>query len=206
MQLARTEQLIEQTAWDLFFQSPLDFMCHEMDILTGAATISGLTGGRIFPKAHSVRESEAWMRNLDVLRDLQDDECAAKKRLEKTMKQMKRTDEMMIVGCLKQQQEMSRRSNSFGGSIYNTAYPHYFPGAQTMAFSSNTDGINVAGPSKSTTSATPSAFSDWPRHVAHQDVNLDEASSINATDSSSTTSSSHFEARCGPECCGHRGQ
>ncbi|PTB44016.1 hypothetical protein M441DRAFT_186195 [Trichoderma asperellum CBS 433.97] len=206
LHLARTEQLIEQTAWDLFFQSPLDFMCHKMDILIGPAAIGALTGGVIAPKAQSVRESEAWMRKLDVLRDLQDDECAAKKRMEKTMRQMKRTDEMMIVGSLKLQQLSSQRSTPFGGP-YSMGFHNPFSGAQTMAFSSGVTGINMAGNSKSTASAAPSTFSNWPKFGAPQDVNHDEASSINVTDSSSTGSSSHFEAYCGGhECCGHRGQ
>lgn len=212
MHLARTEQLIEQTAWDLFSQSPLDFLCHEMDILIGPATIGALTGGMIVPKAQSVRESETWMRKLDVLRDLQDDECAAKKRMEKTMRQMKRTDEMMIVGNLKLQELSSQRRTPFGGP-YSIRFHNPFSGAQTMAFSSgvtgiiNTEGINMAGNSKSTAYTAPSTFSNWPRSGAPQDVNHDEASSINATDSSSTGSSSRFEANCGGhECCGHRGQ
>ncbi|KAL6897005.1 hypothetical protein GGI43DRAFT_385634 [Trichoderma evansii] len=205
MQLARTEQLIEQTAWDLFIQSPLDFMCHEMDILAGPETINTLTEGIIIPNAHSVQEREAWMRKLDVLRDLQDDECAAKKRMEKTMRQMKRTDEMMITGYLKQQELSSQRSNPFGGQ-YNMAFPHHFPGAKPMAFPSGIAGINTADPSKNTIYTMPSMFSNWPQRTAAQDVNHNEASSINATDSSSASSSSHFEARCGPECCGHRGQ
>lgn len=205
MQLARTEQLIEKTAWDLFIQSPLDFMCHEMDILTGPAAINALTGGMIIPKAHSVQEREAWMRKLDVLRDLQDDECAAKKRMEKTMRQMKRADEMMVTGYLKQQGLSLQRNNPFGGQ-YSMAFHHHFPGAQPMAFPSGMAGINTAGPSKNTTFATPSVFSNWPQPAVPNDVNRDEVNSINATDNSSTSSSSHFEARCGPEYCGHRGQ
>ncbi|KAM0474068.1 hypothetical protein ACHAPX_007781 [Trichoderma viride] len=207
-QLARTEKLIEQTAWDLFFQSPLDFMCHEMDILTGAATINALTGGRsIIPQAQSFPDSEAWMKKLDDLRDLQDEECAVKKRMEKTMRQMKRTDEMMIVGNLKQQVLSLHRSGPFPfGVQYGMALPHHFPAVQTVAVPSGVMGINTAGPSKSTASAAPSLFSNWPQPAAAPDANQDEADGMNAADSSSTGSSSHFEARCGPDCCGHFSQ
>ncbi|KAM0465997.1 hypothetical protein ACHAPV_000947 [Trichoderma viride] len=209
-QLARTEKLIEQTAWDLFFQSPLDFMCHEMDILTGTAAINALTGGRsIIPQAQSFPDSEAWMKKLDDLRDLQDEECAVTKRMEKTMRQMKRTDEMMVVGNLKQQELSLYRSSPFPfGGQYGMAFPlsHHFPAVQTVAFPSGVMGINTAGPSKSTASAAPSMFSNWPQPAAPPDDNQDEAGSINAADSSSTGSGSHFEARCGPDCCGHRGQ
>ncbi|PON28599.1 hypothetical protein TGAM01_v202446 [Trichoderma gamsii] len=207
-QLARTEKLLEQTAWDLFFQSPLDFMCHEMDILTGAPTINAITGGRsIIPQAQAFPESEAWMKKLDDLRDLQDEECAVKKRMEKTMGQMKRTDEMMIVGSLKQQELSLHQSSPFPfGGQYGMALPHHFPAVQTVAVPSGVMGINTAGPSKSTASAAPSLFSNWPQSAASPDVNQDEAGSMKNADSSSTGSSSHFEARCGPDCCGHFSQ
>jgi hypothetical protein len=123
------------------------------------------------------------------------------------MKQMKCTDEMMIVGNLKQQEVSLYKSSPFPfGGQYGMPFPfpHYFPGVQTMACSSDATGINTAGPSKSKASATPSMFSNWPQPAPPPDVNQDEASSINAADYSSTGSSSHFEARCGPDCCGHR--
>lgn len=205
-QLARIEKLIEQTAWDLFFQSPLDFMCHEMDILTGTDTINAITGGRsIIPQAQSLPESEAWMKKLDDLRDLQDEECAVTKRMEKTMRQMKRTDEMMIVGNLKQEELSLYRSSPFPfGGQYSMALPHHFPALQTVAFPSGVMGINTTGPSTSAASAAPSMFSNWPQPAAPPDDDQNEAGSINAADSSSTDSSSHFEARCGPDCCHHR--
>lgn len=208
-QLARTEELIEQTAWDLFFQSPLDFMCHEMDILTGADTINAITGGRnIIPQAQCFPESEAWMKKLDDLRDLQDEECAMMKRMEKTMRQMKRTDEMMVVGNFKQEELSLYRSSPFPfGGQYSMTLPHHGLAAQTVAFPSGVMGVNTTRPSTSTASAAPSMFSDWPQPVPPPpDVSQDEAGSINAADSSSTGSSSHFEARCGPDCCHHRSQ
>lgn len=206
-QLARTEELIEQTAWDLFFQSPLDFMCHEMDILTGADTINAITGGRsIIPQAQSFPGSEAWMKKLDDLRDLQDEECAIMKRMEKTMRQMKRTDEMMVVGNLKQEEPSVHRSSPFPyGGQYGMALPH-FPAVQTVVFPSSAMGINTTRTSTSTASAAPSMFSNWPHPAPPPDVSQDEAGSINAAGSSSTGSSSHLKARCGPDCCHHRSQ
>ncbi|EHK44349.1 hypothetical protein TRIATDRAFT_275621 [Trichoderma atroviride IMI 206040] len=209
-QLARTEKLIEQTAWDLFFQSPLDFMCHEMDIVTGAATINALTAGRsILPQAQSFPDSEAWMKKLDDLRDLQDEECAVTKRMERTMRQMKRTDEMMVVGNLKQQEFSLHKSSPFPfGGQYGMTFPlsGRFPRVQTVACSPDVMGISTAGPSKSTASAAASMFSNWPQPTPAPDESQDEAGSNNAADSSSTGSSSHFEARCGPDCPGRHGQ
>ncbi|KAL7924629.1 hypothetical protein ACQKWADRAFT_253122 [Trichoderma austrokoningii] len=184
MQLARTEKLIQQTSWDLFFQSPLDFMCHEMDIFAGG-------GGRSSSdNAQSLPESEAWMKKLDDLRDLQDEECAVRKRMEKTVRQMRRTEEMMVVGGLKLQGSSS--PFAFGGQ-YGVVLPHRFPAVQTMAFPA---GVNTAGLEASD---MPSMFSNWPQPAAQDE------GSINAVDDSSTGSSSHFEASCGPDCC-HRAQ
>jgi hypothetical protein len=206
LQLTRTSQLVERTSWDLFFQSPLDFMCHEMDILTDTATTNVLAEGGVIPKGQSVRESEAWMRKLDALRDLQDDEYDAQKRIEKTVRRMKCADAMIVVG-LREQEAVLRRDDDMSGQ-YRMALHHHNPlGAQTVASSSdrkvNMEGVNVAGPLKSTTSATPSTFLNWPLSATPQNIHDDDAS-INTDGNSSDDS--QFEVRRGQACCRHHVQ
>ncbi|KAM0260599.1 hypothetical protein ACHAQJ_002661 [Trichoderma viride] len=186
LQHTRTSHLVQRTAWHLFFQSPLDYMCHEMDILTDPATINILAEGGAIPKGQSVGESEAWMKRLDALRDLQDDEYDAKKRVDKAVRQMKCADAMMVVG-LKEQEAVLLRDNPMNGQ-YHMAFHHHPHGVQAI-------------PSKSTTCATPSTFLNWPLSATPQSVD----NGANNTDGNSSDSS-QFEVRRGQACCQHHAQ
>ncbi|EHK23919.1 uncharacterized protein TRIVIDRAFT_200243 [Trichoderma virens Gv29-8] len=179
LNLARIQRLTVQTTWDLFFQSPLDFMCHEMDILTDATTRAILSEGGDVPQRRSVRDSEDWMRKLDGLRDLRDDEHDAKERVRKILGQMQYADEIMGVG-LREQAAALERGDLMAGQ-YRRAFNYAHQEVEAMASS------------KGKASATMSAFFNWP--LPATSPNGDEAS-INTGDNSSGSS-----GQCLSECC-----
>ncbi|KAL7784946.1 hypothetical protein V8C37DRAFT_420290 [Trichoderma ceciliae] len=203
LQLTRTSRLVVQTTWDLFFQSPSDFMCHEMDVLTDATTTAILSEGGGLPRGHSVGDSEAWMRRLDVLRDLRDDEYDAKERVKKAVKQMQCAAAIMMAGLKEQAAVLERDSPTV--DRYRGVSGHGHHEAETMASSPDRwvdtcmEGINTNKPSKSTTSATSSTFLNWPQPATPLN---DEDASIDADKSSSDAS--RDEGQCYQECCRHR--
>ncbi|KAL6696757.1 hypothetical protein J3F84DRAFT_407494 [Trichoderma pleuroticola] len=183
LRLAHISRLEVQTTWELFFHSPLDFMCHEMDILSDATTSAILSQGGIALQRHSAHESEAWMRKLDELRDLQDDEHDAKERVRKTMKQMQCADAIMRVGLEKQAVTLERGDLMAGQ--YHRGFDHRHD-AEAMASSNNN------------ASAMLSSFFNWP--LPATSLNVGEAS-VNTIDDSSSGSASGSSGQCLSECC-----
>lgn len=182
LRLAHISRLEVQTTWELFFHSPLDFMCHEMDILSDATTSAILSQGGIALQRHSAHESEAWMRKLDELRDLQDDEHDAKERVRKTVKQMQCADAIMRVGLEKQAVALER-GDLMAGQYHGVFSQHR--DAEAMASSNNN------------ASAMLSSFFNWP--LPATSLNVGEAS-VN-TDDNSSGSGSGSSGQCLSECC-----
>lgn len=180
LHLARTSRLAVQTTWHLFFQSPLDFMCHEMDILVDSATSAILSQGGDIPRRHSVRDSEAWMRKLDGLRDLRDDEYDAKQRVGKTLRQMQCADAMMRAGL---QEQAAALEGDPMVDQYRRAFDHGFRETEVAS-------------SKNTASATSSTFFNWP--LPATSLNDDEAG-INTDGDSSVASGA--TGQCDQVCC-----
>ncbi|KAK4081055.1 uncharacterized protein Triagg1_2587 [Trichoderma aggressivum f. europaeum] len=185
LRLAHISRLQVQTTWELFFHSPLDFMCHEMDILSNATTSAILAQGGIALQRHSAHESEAWMRKLDELRDLQDSEHDAKERVRKTMKQMQCADAIMSVG-LEKQAVVRERGDLMAGQYHGVFGQRR--DAEAMASSNNN------------ASAMLSSFFNWPLPAAS--LNVGEAS-VNVDDNSSG-SVSGSSGQCLSECCRDR--
>ncbi|KAL6820387.1 hypothetical protein J3E69DRAFT_374387 [Trichoderma sp. SZMC 28015] len=183
LRLAHISRLEVQTTWELFFHSPLDFMCHEMDILSDATTSAILSQGGIALQRHSAHESEAWMRKLDELRDLQDDEHDAKERVRKTMKQMQCADAIMRVGLEKQAAVLARGDPMAGQYLGGFDYDH---NVEAMVSSSNN------------ASAMLSSFFNWP--LPATSLNVAEAG-MNTTDDNSSGSVSGSSGQCHSECC-----
>ncbi|KAM6481541.1 hypothetical protein HDV62DRAFT_64557 [Trichoderma sp. SZMC 28011] len=181
--LAYISRLEVQTTWELFFHSPLDFMCHEMNILSDATTSAILSQGGIALQRHSTHESEAWMRKLDELRDLQDDEHDAKERVRKTMKQIQCADAIMRVGLEKQAAALER--GDLMASQYGRGF-EYRPDAEAMASSNNN------------ASAMLSSFFNWP--LPATSLNVGEASK-DIIDDNSSGSVSGSSGQCHSECC-----
>ncbi|KAL7951888.1 hypothetical protein V8C42DRAFT_305521 [Trichoderma barbatum] len=184
LRLSYISHSVVQTTWDLFFQSPLDFMCHEMDILTDAATSAILSEGGLSQR-HSVCESEAWMRKLDGLRDLRDDENDAKERVRKTLRRMQCADAIMRVGL--REQTAALRGDPTAGQ-YRRAFDHVHRDAEAVA------------PPNGAASATLSSFFNWP--LPAMALNDDEAS-MNTDDNTSDTASGS-SGQCDEECCRHQ--
>ncbi|KAL7907188.1 hypothetical protein GGI35DRAFT_455652 [Trichoderma velutinum] len=179
LHLAHISRLEAQTTWELFFQSPLDFMCHEMDILSDATTSAILSAGGIVPQRHSVRESEAWMCKLDELRDLRDDEHDAKERVRKTLKQMQCADAIMRVGLQKQAAALDPMARQYH-----------------RVFGLRGDAEAMAS-SNGNASSMLSTFFNWP--LPATSLNIGEAS-LN-TDENSSGSASGSSRQCLSECC-----
>ncbi|KKO99391.1 hypothetical protein THAR02_08496 [Trichoderma harzianum] len=183
LRLAQISRLEVQTSWDLFFHSPLDFMCHEMDILSNATTSAILSQGGIALQRHSAHESEAWMRKLDELRDLQDDEHDAKERVRKTMKQMQCADAIMRVG-LEKQTVVQERGDLMAGQ-YLRGFDYH-------------QNVEAMGSSNNNASAMLSSFLNWP--LPATSLNVGEAS-VNIVDDNSSGSVSGSSGQCHSECC-----
>lgn len=183
LRLEHISRLEVQTTWELFFHSPLDFMCHEMDILSDATTSAILSQGGIALQRHSAHESEAWMRKLDELRDLQDDEHDAKERVRKTMKQIQCADAIMRVGLEKQTAALER--GDLMASQYGRGF-EYRPDAEAMASSNNNP------------SAMLSSFFNWP--LSATSLNVGETSG-DVIDDNSSGSVSGSSGQCHSECC-----
>ncbi|PKK51538.1 hypothetical protein CI102_5413 [Trichoderma harzianum] len=183
LRLAHISRLEVQTTWELFFQSPLDFMCHEMDILSDATASAILSHGGISLQRHSAHESEAWMRKLDELRDLQDDEHDAKERVRKTMKQMQCADAIMRVGLEKQAAALER--GDLMGGQYRGGFDYDY-NVEAMASSNNN------------ASAMLSGFFNWP--LPATSLKVGEASNDVIGDNSSG-SVSGSSGQCHSECC-----
>ncbi|KAL7960078.1 hypothetical protein V8C34DRAFT_321885 [Trichoderma compactum] len=182
LRLAHISRLEVQTTWELFFHSPLDFMCHEMDILSDATTSAILSQGGIALQRHSAHESEAWMRKLDELRDLQDDERDAKERVRKTMKQMQCADAITRVGLEKQAVALER-GHLMAGQYHGVFDRH--GDAEAMPSSNNN------------ASAMWSSFFNWP--LPATSLNVGEAG-VN-TDDNRSGSVSASSGQCLSECC-----
>ncbi|KAL7938451.1 hypothetical protein V8C35DRAFT_328538 [Trichoderma chlorosporum] len=183
LQLARIKRLALQTIWDLFSQSPLDFMCHEMDIIPDAATSTILSRGSHVPQRNSVRDSEDWMRKLDGLRDLRDDEHDAEERVRKILRQMQCADAIMGVG-LSEQAAVLERGNPMAGQYHKS-----FDCDQRQAEA-------VASP-KGQASASLSTFFNWP--LPATSPNGDGVPLNNKDDESDAASGS--SEQCLSECC-----
>ncbi|KAL7788755.1 hypothetical protein V8C43DRAFT_323518 [Trichoderma afarasin] len=183
LRLAHISRLEVQTTWELFFHSPLDFMCHEMDILSDATTSAILSQGGIALQRHSAHESEAWMRKLDELRDLQDDEHDAKERVRKTMKQMQCADAIMRVGLEKQTAALERGDPMAGQYPGGFDYDH---------------NVEAMGSSNNNASAMLSSFFNWP--LPATSLNVGETSA-NIADDNSSDSASGSSGQCHSECC-----
>ncbi|KAH0492582.1 hypothetical protein TgHK011_007530 [Trichoderma gracile] len=126
--LTHTTDLVAQSTWDLFYQSPLDYMCHEMDMLTDETTNAILSdksplgiGSSTRGKLSTAQESEAWMKKLDELRDLRDDEDEIKQRVDKIARQMETAKAMMRVGTAEQGVVLAR-SDALLPSRYRYQY------------------------------------------------------------------------------------
>ncbi|KAJ4861589.1 hypothetical protein T069G_02543 [Trichoderma breve] len=183
LRLEHISRLEVQTTWELFFHSPLDFMCHEMDILSDATTSAMFSQGGIALQRHSAHESEAWMRKLDELRDLQDDEHEAKERVRKTMKQVQCADAIMRVGLEKQAAALER-GNLMAGQ-YRGGFDYDY-NVEAMASSNNN------------ASAVLSSFFNWP--LPATSLNVGEAN-VNIADDNSSGSVSGSSGQCHSECC-----
>ncbi|RFU74651.1 hypothetical protein TARUN_7596 [Trichoderma arundinaceum] len=200
LQLTRTSHLVVQTTWDLFSQSPLDFMCHKMDILTDSATTAILSEGGDVSRRHSLGDSEAWMKKLEELRDLRDDEYDAKERVGKIWRQIQCANDMMLVG-LKEQMAALEGGDPMGFQYRGTfAQPQHenramaAPPDQRVGMESQ----NMAKPSEITTCAMSSTFLNWP--LPNTPMN-DEEAGINSSNNSSDASA--IEGQCDEECCRH---
>ncbi|KAH6605642.1 hypothetical protein Trco_004795 [Trichoderma cornu-damae] len=207
LRLARTSHLVAQTTWELFFQSPLHFMCHEMDVLADSATGAILSEGGYVLRGHSAHDGEAWMRKLEGLRELRDDELDAKERAKKSLRQVRCANALLTVGLKEQAAALQRDDPAVDPSRSAENRHHRRREAEAeieveaMASSSDRwvdmDGADMARLSRSTASATSSAFLNWPLPATPPnedgDADIDSDDSINEDD--------RIEGRCGRECC-----
>ncbi|KAL7817670.1 hypothetical protein V8C44DRAFT_369034 [Trichoderma aethiopicum] len=112
--LAQLSALVARSTWDLFYRSPLDFMCHEMDMLADDTTDAILSDespvgiGSSGSSGKLSSTSDAWMKKLDELRDLRDDEDEARRRVDGIARQMEVASGMMRVGVAEQSAVLAR--------------------------------------------------------------------------------------------------
>ncbi|PTB68897.1 hypothetical protein BBK36DRAFT_1138990 [Trichoderma citrinoviride] len=188
--LGRTSSLVAQSAWDLFSQSPLDFLCHEMDILTDDDDVYAVTNAILSDKSpvgigssSSSSSSDAWMEKLNQLRDLMDDEEESKQRVSRITRQREVANGMMRVGAAELGAVLARSDALLvRGENYRYRYRyqrglrvHHAPttmpapvASSSPSSSSSRNVVNVDGSANESNSkvAAPvpkkSSFFDWP--------------------------------------------
>ncbi|KAK1251957.1 hypothetical protein MKX07_007436 [Trichoderma sp. CBMAI-0711] len=226
--LTQLSGLIAQSTWDLFHQRPLDFMCHEMDMLANDATTTAIltdkspvgTGSSSSSSSSSrnlstsQQESDAWMRKLDKLRDLRDDEDEARQRVDALSRQMETANAMMRVGMAEQSAVLARSD-----ALVRKGYHHYryryesgFGQLPTMrvpvalALSSrNADVKMTAGASTMAAAAQvpKSSFFNWPVPATSSKGKQVAVESEEEEESSGTSSGMDSPRECQGECCRH---
>ncbi|KAL7810150.1 hypothetical protein V8C26DRAFT_255123 [Trichoderma gracile] len=221
--LTHTSDLVAQSTWDLFYQSPLDFMCHEMDMLTDDTTnailsdksplgIGSSSGGR--GKLSTAQESEAWMKKLDELRDLRDDEDEIKQRVNKIARQMETAKAMMRVGMAEQGVVLARSDALPSGYRYQYIYQNGLGQPPTMCVRvplplscrNEEEGkmkanVNITSTKKAAT-VSKSSFFDWPV-PATLSKGKQVAVESEGEESSGTSGGLDSPRECHGECCRH---
>ncbi|TFB07015.1 hypothetical protein CCMA1212_000757 [Trichoderma ghanense] len=208
---AHLSDLIVRSAWDLFSQSPLGFMRHEMDILTDSSSSSttitailsdkspvgiGSSGGNLSTR----QESDAWMKKLDKLRHLRDDEEEIRHRLGKITRQMETASAMMRVGLAEQRAALARSDALVRGDRYR--FQRGFVQLPTMASSCRKADGRGNGNNAGTKTAAPaprSSFFGWPVPATTSSKGKQAAVGLEDEDSSGLDS----PRECQNECCRH---
>lgn len=169
-------------------------------MLADPVTTAILSEGGYSPRGRSLRDSEAWMRKLDGLRDLREDEFEAKERVKKIMRQIHCADAVMMEGLKQQAVVLERRAEPVREAQYQAAsYPRR-DGDETMA-SSSEQWVDMEGTDalKASKSAASSTFVNWPLPVNEDDV----GASGDDGDDDESSSGSPVQGQCNEDCCRH---
>lgn len=211
--LTQLSGLVARSTWDLFYRSPLDFMCHEMDMLADVTTDAILSdeppvGIGSSGKLSSSTSSDAWMKKLDELRDLRDDEDEARRRVDKISRQMEAAGGMMRVGVAEQSAVLARGDALARGYRYlysrgggrSLMMPLPMPSASASRGVGVGVGVEAKDASSRAVDCAPrkSGFFDWPVPDA-----LSKGKQVAVESEEEESSGFDSPMECRGECCRH---